>query len=73
VLLLLHFLVAFISPLLSGIADCVGDKKSFMKFFYVIWSFVLHGMYWFNLENIYLGLAFYFLGLIGYWGSLVFL
>ncbi len=25
--------VAFISPLLSGIADFVGNKKSFMKFF----------------------------------------
>jgi UMF1 family MFS transporter len=25
--------VAFISPLLSGIADYVGNKKSFMKFF----------------------------------------
>ena len=30
------------------------------------------GLYWFNLENIYIGLVFYFLGLIGYWGSLVF-
>jgi UMF1 family MFS transporter len=30
------------------------------------------GLYWFNLDNIYLGLAFYFLGLIGYWGSLDF-
>src|SRR5690606_14630514 len=25
--------VSFISPLLSGIADYVGNKKSFMKFF----------------------------------------
>ena len=30
------------------------------------------GLYWFNLENIYIGLMFYFFGLIGYWGSLVF-
>ncbi|RTY88589.1 MFS transporter [Flavobacterium sp. RSP49] len=65
-------LVAFISPLLSGIADYVGDKKSFMKFFCYLGALSCMGLYWFNLENIYIGLAFYFLGLIGYWGSLVF-
>jgi UMF1 family MFS transporter len=65
-------LVAFISPLLSGIADYVGDKKSFMKFFCYLGALSCMGLYWFNLENIYFGLAFYFLGLIGYWGSLVF-
>ncbi|MFV8335560.1 MFS transporter [Flavobacterium sp. RSP29] len=65
-------LIAFISPLLSGIADYVGNKKSFMKFFCYLGALSCMGLYWFNLENIYLGLAFYFLGLIGYWGSLVF-
>lgn len=65
-------LVAFISPLLSGIADYVGDKKSFMKFFCYLGALSCMGLYWFSLENIYIGLAFYFFGLIGYWGSLVF-
>ncbi|MGO4903973.1 MFS transporter [Flavobacterium sp. W20_MBD1_R3] len=65
-------LVAFISPILSGIADYVGNKKSFMKFFCYLGAFSCMGLFWFNLENIYLGLLFYFLGLIGYWGSLVF-
>jgi UMF1 family MFS transporter len=65
-------LVSFISPLLSGIADYVGDKKSFMKFFCYLGALSCMGLYWFNLENIYIGLAFYFFGLIGYWGSLVF-
>lgn len=65
-------LVAFISPLLSGIADYVGNKKSFMKFFCYLGALSCMGLYWFNLENIYIGLVFYFLGLIGYWGSLVF-
>jgi UMF1 family MFS transporter len=64
--------VAFFSPLLSGIADYVGNKKSFMKFFCYIGALSCMGLYWFNLENIYIGLLFYFLGLIGYWGSLVF-
>ncbi len=69
---LAFLLVAFISPLLSGIADYVGNKKSFMKFFCYLGALSCVGLYWFNLENIYIGLLFYFLGLIGYWGSLVF-
>jgi UMF1 family MFS transporter len=64
--------ISFISPLLSGIADYVGNKKSFMKFFCYLGAMSCMGLYWFNLENIYTGLAFYFFGLIGYWGSLVF-
>ncbi|MDQ6530767.1 MFS transporter [Flavobacterium sp. LHD-85] len=64
--------VSFISPLLSGIADYVGNKKSFMKFFCYMGALSCMGLYWFDLENIYVGLAFYFLGLLGYWGSLVF-
>jgi UMF1 family MFS transporter len=64
--------VAFTSPLLSGIADYVGNKKSFMKFFCYVGALSCMGLYWFNLESIYIGLVFYFLGLIGYWGSLVF-
>jgi UMF1 family MFS transporter len=65
-------LVAFISPLLSGIADYVGNKKSFMKFFCYLGALSCVGLYWFNLEDIYIGLFFYFFGLIGFWGSLVF-
>ncbi|GGA88523.1 MFS transporter [Flavobacterium palustre] len=64
--------VAFISPLLSGIADYVGNKKFFMKFFCYLGAFSCIGLYWFSLEHIYVSLLFYFLGLIGFWGSLVF-
>jgi UMF1 family MFS transporter len=64
--------VAFISPLLSGIADYVGNKKSFMKFFCYLGALSCMGLYGFDLDNIYIGLSFYFLGLIGFWGSLVF-
>ena len=64
--------VSFISPLLSGIADYVGNKKSFMKFFCYLGALSCMGLYWFDLENIYVGLLFYFLGLLGFWGSLVF-
>ena len=65
-------IVAFISPLLSGIADYVGNKKEFMRFFCYLGALSCIGLYWFSLENIYVGLVFYFFGLIGFWGSLVF-
>jgi len=65
-------MVAFFSPLLSGIADYVGNKKSFMKFFSYTGAISCIGLNWFSLENIYVGLFFYFFGLIGFWGSLVF-
>jgi UMF1 family MFS transporter len=66
--------VAITSPILSGIADYVGNKKSFLKFFCYVGSAGCIGLYWFDItpEKIHLSLLFYFMGLIGYWGSLVF-
>ncbi len=64
--------VSFTSPLLSGIADYVGNKKNFMKFFCYVGGLGCIGLYWFSLDRIYSSLLFYFMGLIGYWGSLVF-
>lgn len=67
-------MVAFLSPILSGIADYVGNKKNFMKFFCYVGSAGCIGLYWFSIEpsKIHVSLLFYFMGLIGYWGSLVF-
>ncbi|MBU2527282.1 MAG: MFS transporter [Bacteroidetes bacterium] len=65
-------LVAFMSPLLSGISDYIGNKKSFMKFFCYMGALSCIGLYWFSLENLGFGLLCYFLALIGFWGSLVF-
>ena len=64
--------VAFLSPTLSGIADYIGNKKNFMKFFCYVGSAGCIGLYWFSLDRIHLSLLFYFMGLIGYWGSLVY-
>ncbi|WP_452220685.1 MFS transporter [Lacinutrix salivirga] len=64
--------VAFSSPILSGIADYIGNKKTFMKFFCYVGGLGCIGLYWFSLDHIHLSLLFYFMGLIGYWGSLVF-
>ncbi|MGG5487014.1 MFS transporter [Gaetbulibacter sp. PBL-D1] len=64
--------VAFSSPILSGIADFVGNKKTFMKFFCYVGGLGCIGLYWFSKDLIHVSLLFYFMGLIGYWGSLVF-
>jgi len=64
--------VSFTSPILSGIADYVGNKKNFMKFFCYVGGIGCIGLFWFSLDRIHLSLLFYFMGLIGYWGSLVF-
>ena len=64
--------VAILSPLLSGIADFIGNKKKFMQFFCFLGAFSCMGLPFFNADTIYLGIACYFFGLIGFWGSLVF-
>lgn len=66
------FVIAIMSPILSGIADYVGNKRVFLKFFCYAGSIGCIGLYWFSLEHIYISLLFYFFGLFGYWGSLVF-
>ena len=65
-------IVALISPLLSGIADYIGNKKIFMKFFVYVGSISCIGLFFFELDTIYLGLFFYFLSMIGIWASNVF-
>ena len=64
--------VALKTPLLSGIADYIGNKKRFMKIFVYTGSISCMGLYFFELHNLYMGLFFYFFALIGFWASLVF-
>lgn len=65
-------IVAFLSPILSGIADYVGRKKLFIRIFAYLGSFSCMGLYFFSLESIEIGFLFFVLALIGFWGSLVF-
>lgn len=65
-------IIAFISPLLSGIADYLGNKKFFLKLFCYIGSISCMSLYFFSLENIVFSLITYLFALIGFWGSLVF-
>ncbi len=69
---LVFLFLAFLVPLMSGVADFLGNKKSFMKLFVYIGSFSCMGLYFFDLNNIYLGLLFYFFALFSFWASLVF-
>ncbi|MDO5105845.1 MFS transporter [Capnocytophaga sp.] len=64
--------VVILAPILSGIADYLGNKKTFMKFFCYLGAISCIGLYWFSLENIYVGLLAYFGGVVGFWGSIVF-
>ena len=65
-------IISLITPILSGIADYIGNKKKFMKFFVYLGSISCIGLYWFELNTIYLGLTFYFFSLIGVWCSFTF-
>ncbi|WP_067037185.1 MFS transporter [Allomuricauda sp. CP2A] len=61
--------IAVVTPLVSGIADYMGNKKIFLKFFCYLGALSCIGLYWFSLENIYFGLICYFFGLVGFWVS----
>jgi UMF1 family MFS transporter len=66
-------IVAFISPFLSGIADYVGNKKSYMQFFCYFGSISVMSLYFFDgIETLWIGILFSIFASIGFWGSLVF-
>ncbi len=65
-------IVAFMSPILSSIADYKGNKKSFLRFFCTLGSIACSCLFFFNKDNIGLGIFLMILACIGYWSSLVF-
>jgi UMF1 family MFS transporter len=69
---LAFLVISFTSPILSGISDYVGNKKSFLKFFCYLGAVSCIGLFWFSLDFLWFGLLCYFLALIGFWSSLVF-
>ncbi len=64
--------VAIITPLLSGIADYAGRKKTFMKFFCYLGGISCIGLYFFNSDFLLVGLVTSILAAIGFSGSQVF-
>jgi MFS transporter, UMF1 family len=71
-LALSFLIVAFISPLLSSIADTRGNKKNFMAFFLTMGSIACCSLYFFKRETLWLGIISTIIACIGYWASLVF-
>ncbi|MDG1398158.1 MAG: MFS transporter [Polaribacter sp.] len=65
--------VAFISPMLSGIADYAGNKKKFLKAFCLLGSLSVMCLFFFtSKETLWVGIVFTILASIGFWGSIVF-
>jgi UMF1 family MFS transporter len=66
-------IVAFISPILSAIADYTGSKKRFLQIFCLIGSLSVMSLYFFDgIETVWVGIVFSVLASIGFWGSIVF-
>ncbi len=67
-----YLLSALILPLLSGIADYTGKKKTFLKIFTTIGSLACIGLFFFTSENLEWGIICVLLASLGYSSSLVF-
>lgn len=67
-----YLIIAFLSPILSSIADYKGNKKTFMKFFTYIGGLACCSLYFFYPGNIEFGIILTIIAAIGYCGSLVF-
>ncbi len=64
--------VSILSPMLSGIADIAGNKKSFMRFFNYLGALSCISMFWFDDVSVELGVFMVYLASVGFWNSLVF-
>lgn len=65
-------IVAIVSPILSGMADFGGKKKTYMKRFVLLGSLSCISMYFFDVQNVSIGLVAFALATVGYAGSIVF-
>ncbi len=73
-----YLLIAFISPILSGIADSSGRRMAFMRFFTTVGSLACMSLFFFDGENIEsgpmlaVGIAGFLIATSGFGGSIVF-
>lgn len=65
-------LVAIVIPLLSGIADHTGRKKTFLKAFCYLGSASCIGLFFFGLDTLWIGLFLVMMASVGFSGSLIF-
>ncbi|KAA6431959.1 MFS transporter [Rufibacter glacialis] len=64
--------IAFLSPLLTAIADYGGNKKAFMRFFCYMGSCACMGLFFFTEATFSLSILLFMIAAIGYSGSIVF-
>jgi UMF1 family MFS transporter len=67
-----YLILVLILPILSGIADYSGRKKTFMQFFTWMGGLSCIALFFFHGQNIEFGVFFSMLAVLGYAGSLVF-
>jgi UMF1 family MFS transporter len=67
-----YLIVAFLSPLLSGIADYSGSKKNYMRFFCYLGSISCISLYFFSADHLEWSMLSILFSGIGFSGSLVF-
>lgn len=66
-------IVAFCSPILSGIADYTGNKLKFLKVFCLLGSVSVMSLYFFDgASTLWVALLCTIFASIGFWGSIVF-
>ncbi len=65
-------IVVLIAPILSGIADYLGNKKKFLQFFCYLGSISCMCLFFFSREHLELSFLPFITATIGFWGSLVY-
>lgn len=66
-------IVAFTSPVLSGIADYTGNKLKFLKFFCAMGSLSVMSLFFFeDIDSLWIGIIATIFAGVGFWGSIVF-
>ena len=65
-------IVVLITPILSGVADYLGNKKRFLQFFCYLGSISCMCLFFFTREHLELSFIPFITATIGFWGSLVY-
>lgn len=65
-------IIAVFSPMLSGVADYAGKKLTFLRFFCYLGGAACIGLSFFDVAYFELSMFIYFVGVVGFWSSLVF-
>ena len=66
------FIVVMIAPILSGVADYLGNKKRFLQFFCYLGSISCMCLFFFTRDHLELSFLPFITATVGFWGSLVY-